>query len=327
MKTERRHELQTNLLADWIGLKLDQLKPYSSLIAGGFIGIVVLIVALGVMSRRAATQRAKGWEGYFLAVSEDDSEKLKAIAERYVGESPGDMARLLVGNEHLTRGVNRFFTDPSEGREEFRAAAKSFSIVLEESSEPLFQQQAEYGLARAKESLNELEEAEAHYQAILDKWPDCVFVEPAKRRLHDLKQQATGALYDRLASYEPPPMPSSGRSLFDGTPLRDIPGLDPNLLPDDSPFDSLEIDPIAEPGNPSSGEGETDPPFEDSTPAEPETPADPEIPDAPETPAEPETPDTPADTETPAEPETPADPNTPATPDGGTTPDGGESPQ
>ncbi len=29
MRTERRHELHTNVLADWLGIQIDRLRPYA----------------------------------------------------------------------------------------------------------------------------------------------------------------------------------------------------------------------------------------------------------------------------------------------------------
>ena len=34
MKTERRHELQTNDLADWLGRKIDSARPHAKVISG-----------------------------------------------------------------------------------------------------------------------------------------------------------------------------------------------------------------------------------------------------------------------------------------------------
>jgi hypothetical protein len=51
MKTERRHDLQTNVLAAWLAKKLQQIRPYTSLIVGCALGVLAIaLVWVGISS-------------------------------------------------------------------------------------------------------------------------------------------------------------------------------------------------------------------------------------------------------------------------------------
>lgn len=68
MKTERRHELATNVLADWLGEKIEALKPYSAAASVTALLVVVLIFAGIVLYQRRQTSTAQVWSDYFSAI-------------------------------------------------------------------------------------------------------------------------------------------------------------------------------------------------------------------------------------------------------------------
>ena len=56
MKTERRHELQTNILADWLGHKTEAIRPYFKLILGGIAAVLIVAIVATVASWRSMWQ-------------------------------------------------------------------------------------------------------------------------------------------------------------------------------------------------------------------------------------------------------------------------------
>ena len=57
MKTERRHELQTNTLADALGQAVDTVKPYSQMAVGAVLAVAVIVLVVKYLSFR----RRKTW--------------------------------------------------------------------------------------------------------------------------------------------------------------------------------------------------------------------------------------------------------------------------
>src|SRR4051812_2252269 len=100
MKTARRHELQHNQLADWLGEKIEEVAPYSRAILAGVIAIAALVAVLVIMNRRSHSQEEAAWNDYFAAFArtrdpgigrdgrmrqarEDLVEDLKNVATKY----------------------------------------------------------------------------------------------------------------------------------------------------------------------------------------------------------------------------------------------------
>src|SRR5688500_18201031 len=76
MKAERRHELKHNELADWMGERVETLRPHAAGIALG-VG-VLLVIVLGSLwyfsGENAATSRA--WSQYFDAFNGRELQKV-----------------------------------------------------------------------------------------------------------------------------------------------------------------------------------------------------------------------------------------------------------
>jgi len=85
MKTERRHELQHNQLADWIGNQVGQVQQHTkTILAAVILGSAVIIAAFVILSDRKAAQAA-AWTEFNLAFSSRDPVALADVAKRHTG--------------------------------------------------------------------------------------------------------------------------------------------------------------------------------------------------------------------------------------------------
>ena len=62
MKTARRHELQTNALADWIGKSYAAIKPYTRHILFAVLGLLVVVVAWRWISSNSRSSERQAWD-------------------------------------------------------------------------------------------------------------------------------------------------------------------------------------------------------------------------------------------------------------------------
>ena len=106
MKTERRHELQTNDLANWVGGQVEDLKPYVPTIIGAAILLACGLFLLSIMSNRRTQQRANSWKDYYAAAIQRDVTKLLDISEKYPGTSASAWAMQSAGDISLADGTN-----------------------------------------------------------------------------------------------------------------------------------------------------------------------------------------------------------------------------
>jgi hypothetical protein len=235
MKTERRHELATNELADMLAGLIEIVKPYSMYIGGTLVAVVMLIGVAAFYSNKSKVAEAEGWNELFAIppTAPDRRDKLLDVADAWAGTPVGVYAVLLAANDDLREGAEKLFEDRADARTHLRDAADGFKRARSESSESLVQEQACIGLARAHECLNELDEARTFYKEIVDRWPKGMYGEYAKTRLEDLDRPTTRSFYDWFATQDPKPPAISEpgtpgeRPALDSNPLDSVPDLSP----------------------------------------------------------------------------------------------------
>lgn len=214
MKSERRHELQHNALAEWITETYESLRPYGNTIVGVLALLVLILAGWLWWTRQAALDQATAWGDLFLAETAasttGDASELSQLATRYYGSSAGAWAAVVAGNVSLANGSDKLLKDKSAAVEDLNKAAQSYRQALSQSQVPELRQQATYGLAQALETLcatqqADMAEAIKTYTELAEQWRDSAFGKAAQRRLDDLNQPATKAFYDQLAKYVPKP--------------------------------------------------------------------------------------------------------------------------
>ncbi|MFO0912037.1 MAG: hypothetical protein U0795_03695 [Pirellulales bacterium] len=209
MKADRRHELQHNELSDLVGDTLHGVVPYWRVIAGVLALVVAAGVAFSLLSRRTQMQESASWTEYLSALSKDDVELLRDVAERHPGTPMSMWAFLRVGDASLAEGNRLMFEDRAEAAKKLKEAQESFELVAGKAQDSILRQQATFGLAQTLEVLNKLPEAEAKYESITKLWPDSTMAELAKQRLEAVRQPQTKEFYTWFASQTPKP-PAAG---------------------------------------------------------------------------------------------------------------------
>lgn len=262
MKTERRHELATNDLADWIGDKFEELKPYSTAIWATVLAVFVLIFAGVYWSRKSEAQLEAGWDLYFQARTQETIGELRDVADGDPKSPAGLWARSTLGDRRLSEGVNLQFEDRAEAQQALTDAVEAYEFVLNNApGGSLLAERATFGLGEAFESQNELDKARAQYEALKAKWPDGAFSAEAERRLADLDRAATKSFYDWFAKQEPkrkPPAstltpgktPDFDFGKIDEHPFQPQIGLDSKAFGQDFGADKPEKKPAAEKAGP-----------------------------------------------------------------------------
>jgi hypothetical protein len=278
MKTSRRHELQTNALADSLAHWIDRVKPYSRAILAVVVALVVVIFAWGYLSAQRTRQSAEGWNEYFQAIQDrDPREALEGIAARYAGSEVSDFARLTLADLQLKQGTDRLFMQKADARDELRQATEKYRALLGDTRQEELQQRATFGLARAHEALatpETLEAARKEYRSIGEKWPNSPYAKDATERANDLDRAATKQFYDWVAKYEPPrpmtgePGTPGARHDFLKDPLDDAGPKLPSAA-DDVTLPKLDLDPKASPPGSEATEAPEKAPAPSDAPAAP----------------------------------------------------------
>lgn len=210
MKRERRHELKENELAELLGRWLTKIAPYSRSITVGLLLALLLYVAWAIWASWARAVEQDAWNALYAALETGGPADLEAVAERYPRTDPGHWAQLLAADFRLRTGCYEIQNNKANAAQELRKAVDGYLAVRDATVSPLFQQRVLWGLARAYEALSgtrqgqgELEKAIKTYQELVDRWPDGLYSELARRRIAFLSKEENKRFYDMFAAYEP----------------------------------------------------------------------------------------------------------------------------
>jgi hypothetical protein len=239
MKTERRHELQANQLAEFLTDVSEKAKPYAKGLVGIALAALVVVCAYLYLSRRSAAEEGQSWNEAWQAIGSRDDEGLRNVIKKYPDKPAAMWSQLVLADIELSRGVASLFGQKSAGRDLIRSAYDDYQHVADHAAHPLLREQAVFGMGRTQESLNQLEKAREAYEKVVKDFPGGPYAKRAQQRLDELGHDSTKVFYDWFAAAEPA-TPSLGKgspfaSPFDepGAGDRSFPPLPPGLpLPD-----------------------------------------------------------------------------------------------
>src|SRR5688572_8769214 len=111
MKTERRHELQTNQLADWIGHQVDHVKPHGkTVLAAGILGAAVIVAAIVLLKDRESAHTT-AWTDFQVAAVTRDPAHLGDVAKQNSGSEVALWAKQAQADIELDRGVMALYSN------------------------------------------------------------------------------------------------------------------------------------------------------------------------------------------------------------------------
>jgi hypothetical protein len=190
MKTQRRHELQTNVLADYLGKQIQEIRPHARTITIAILA--VLVVALGYMYFSGQRQAKAGvaWSDYFKAVGNRDANSLEEVSKLHAGTAAALWAHQAVGDLKLAEGAGRMYTDRKESARVLREAEEHYrAIEKATSAPPLLTERAYFGLAQVYETDNDLAKAKNYYEKVARAGRDSALAKAAKRRGEQLSDK------------------------------------------------------------------------------------------------------------------------------------------
>ena len=126
MNSERRHELQQNYLADFLGIQLKKIEKYTKLIAVVIVALVAAAVAWGFYQSAALGKRSDATLELMQNSASADPEALGAVAERYRETTAGALAMLYQADALLAGGIGALFNDREEAENQLNEALRLY---------------------------------------------------------------------------------------------------------------------------------------------------------------------------------------------------------
>jgi len=225
VKSRRRHELQTNELADALGRLVERARPHGrtiAVVAGIVVLAVVVLIAVPVMRSRAAEAAAYAFS---MAVRTGEAEAMRTFLERYPEAEQVPSARLLLADRLLADVVAGpdpgEEADPARDEQALAEAEQVYTQVAAASGD--LEPMARVGLALVTLQRGRLDEGREALKQVAETWPQSIAAAKAKAHL------------DRLAGYEP--------VAFSDEPLEEPPA--PDAAPAESGAETATDAPVA----------------------------------------------------------------------------------
>jgi tetratricopeptide (TPR) repeat protein len=206
MKAEHRKELQTNVLADTLGRVLVNVKKGPSRQTLIIVGVVVVIVLgyLGwrYLSRSSQESRSALWvqvdqENRQLDAAADLGQvevaltQLEEAAKEHAGTVPAQVMRLIRARTLLYLGLENLCAQRERDKaiKQVEEARDLYAQLAEQTSKtPVLHQETLLGVARAKESLGQVDEAREDYRNLANRYPQSAAGKLAQQRLEYLEK-------------------------------------------------------------------------------------------------------------------------------------------
>ena len=234
MKTERRHELQTNTLAQEITLWSDKLRPYANVLIGG-VGVLLALYAVSTMWMNYRGQRdVQSWDAYQMAVLDGDIElkDLQRIAagDEFAGTKMQEWAYVTWADRQLLLASQQYLSDREGAKKNLNEVAAVYEQFAQNGSDPEIRNRSRLGWARVNEMQDRLDEACRQYGLV-----EGAIGELAAKRAKELESKQTQEDIKWLATASlPKPARAAGaqssaqRPGFEAsTPAADAPGESP----------------------------------------------------------------------------------------------------
>jgi hypothetical protein len=239
MKAKRRQELQTNQLADWLGNKIELIKPYATWIAGGLALLIVFGIVYSWRVSRQGERLANAWDLYDSAQRDgfaglrqreelkttDALRRLEEVAIRYESLPVGLYAMAAMGDIYLEMGSNDIESNRNAARDHFKKAAQQYETIVNGNPSPMLKNHALFCLAKSYEWQMKINQAKQYYAQVQGPFHD-----EAQARVRDLDRKATQDFYEKFAEWKPKP-PADASAQPGGADQR-YPGFE---LDEDSP--------------------------------------------------------------------------------------------
>ncbi|TWU47726.1 YfgM family protein [Rubripirellula reticaptiva] len=227
---DRRHELQQNDLAIYLDRINKVIEPHSKVIAVVIGGLIVAGLAWMLYNGEQTSKRSYSTFELIEAMNSNDTEILAGVSEKFPGTLASEWAKLYQANQFLTEGVDALFADRDNAVTLLGDAKKAYENALVGATDPLLISRGHFGLARAHESLGELDEAIAQYKETIAVGESDEMTEKAEERIAALGKPGTKSFLAWFADQDfSPSDPSLPPSLPGSASLPDLPDLD---LPD-----------------------------------------------------------------------------------------------
>lgn len=226
MKSDERHQLEQNELADWVARLGVTARPYLPYAAA--ILAVAFLAAMGYSfwSSSAEAREHEAWEEFFGA---KNPEQLRIVIDRYPNSQAAPYSQLRIADFEFQDAKAKLVNDYGAAISGLSKAVDLYRELADGRASPIqVKQQASMAMAETLESKGSLTEAKEAYQRVASNYAGSAEAALAEQRLKELDSPEARQFYTKLKDYKPP-VPSTNLPAKSGE--RDLKGLEDERPP------------------------------------------------------------------------------------------------
>jgi len=163
MKSERRHDLETNELVVW----LDKFRPYTGQATAVVAVLVALLAIRSIWNSDLDARETAAWDAYAMAQDSNDPELMKVLEvadnNAYASTSMPEWANVTWADRQLLLAGRAYLADRNAALSRLEKVEGIYSTLAQGASDNEVQNRAQFGLARVYELQNKLDEAKKAY--------------------------------------------------------------------------------------------------------------------------------------------------------------------
>lgn len=183
---------------------IDRARPHATAILAVAVAGLLAVMAWLLISNQVAAGRAQGWNAFLNALASDDQQSLReALADvirRYPATSASQWAEIVLADLAVSEGTDLLFVNREQAAQRLQAAVNSYSAVIASGPTGMLAERATFGMAKARESLGQLDEARRGYEAVAREQASAGLKRLAAERAAVLGRESTRQWYDWFAA-------------------------------------------------------------------------------------------------------------------------------
>ncbi len=170
MKSEHRHDLQTNELSARLARWVETVKPFTGQIVTGLVLLAVLYAGLTVWDAQSDEKERAAWDAFALATDTSDPNinSLQRVAEdeQYAGTKMQEWAYVGWCDRQVLNAMSSYLIDRKITEDRLRSVSGIYESLASGAVDFQVQNRARFGLARVYELQNKLDEAREQYLTV-----------------------------------------------------------------------------------------------------------------------------------------------------------------
>jgi hypothetical protein len=200
MKSQHRHQLETNALAKRLDVAVERMRPYASTIAGVVVAVVVVMFLWSYFAGSSSARQSQAWDAYNQVLTEQDPniDQLRQTAQEHPGTKMQQMADVTWADGQVFVAARDYLYNRPAAMEALSKAMSAYQAVIQSSNDERLVNRARLGVARVYEIQGKLAEAGEAYAAVQG-----VFAKYAKEQAERLAKPEAKEVYAWLATARP----------------------------------------------------------------------------------------------------------------------------